>query len=277
LPALCLVADGSCVLDWKAHRMRPNWVAAVGRARSAGRRPELLVPARRATQACRPSCWCVAAFASLAAIAAQPVDSRLGRLDAFLTGMVADSRTAAAIRAAHAVSALAEPGPTVAALGVSAVVAMRRLGWQAGFEPFLAVAAGMTARRKLSAIVARQRPPAAIWLAEPEGFSMPSKHTALAALTAGACAISLGAGPRTSHAAALLVAAGVGASRVYLGVHWPTDVLAGWLFSAGWLELCRSLKSVDEAPESWPVPQASTAGVTGVADVMPDRPWRART
>ena len=45
-------------------------------------------------------------------------------------------------------------------------------------------------------MVARQRPPAAIWLAEPEGFSLPSKHTTLAALTAGACACALARAPR---------------------------------------------------------------------------------
>jgi len=232
--------------------MSSDWLAAGGSGVLTGGQSNRMGSACAASAASRLTGGCVAAFAGLAVVAAQPRDSWLGRIDTAVISTVAGARTAAAVRAARAVSSLAEPGPAAVLLAAASAAALRRAGWREGCAPFLAVAVGMTARRKLSGVVARQRPPAAIWLAEPEGFSLPSKHTTLAALTAGACATALGAERGTSHAAALLSAAGVGASRVCLGVHWPSDVLAGWLFAVGWLDLCRWLQLPPTVPESEP-------------------------
>ncbi|MHB9857232.1 phosphatase PAP2 family protein [Streptomyces sp. YIM S03343] len=102
--------------------------------------------------------------------------------------------------------------------------------------------AGQLARGVTMALVARPRPPHTDWETHASAWAFPSGHATTSAMTAGLLILALRLrGPRGARV--LCGVAGcwallVGLSRVYLGVHWFTDVLGGWLFATGWLGLC---------------------------------------
>ncbi|MET8652450.1 phosphatase PAP2 family protein [Nocardia aurea] len=93
-------------------------------------------------------------------------------------------------------------------------------------------------------LVGRSRPPTADRLAFESSLSYPSGHSLGSMAVISIIAVALI--PRLHRtvtrvaaiAAAVILIVAVGSSRVYLGVHWPTDALAGWAIGALWVIIC---------------------------------------
>lgn len=109
-------------------------------------------------------------------------------------------------------------------------------GWYAG-----AVLSGWALYALAKLAVRRHRPHVISHLMHGAGwYSYPSGHSMLAPLVFGLGIIAWAApwaSPllrRTALALAALLAVGVGVSRVYLGAHYPTDVLGGLLLGTSW-------------------------------------------
>lgn len=119
-----------------------------------------------------------------------------------------------------------------------AALALRRAGDRRASVALLGAYAAVQAVVTLvKVIVERARPDAADAFASAGGYAFPSGHSATAVVVYGALALVAarhgGARVRTAAIGAAVALAGlVGLTRVYLGVHFASDVLAGWLLGA---------------------------------------------
>lgn len=130
--------------------------------------------------------------------------------------------------------------PPAVLAGCAGVLAVRgggRRWWLAALVANAALAAGQLVRYGLVRALDRPRPPEGDRVIDTHGPSLPSGHTSTSAMVAVGLAVALLPYCHRAATRALAVAGpaawavAVGASRVYLGVHWPTDVLGGWLFA----------------------------------------------
>lgn len=87
------------------------------------------------------------------------------------------------------------------------------------------------------ALLGRVRPALWVSLAPETTPSFPSGHAMGSAAVVLALGLILAHSPRRwlLWLPGALFVLGVGISRMYLGVHYPSDVLAGWIASVGWV------------------------------------------
>ncbi len=126
------------------------------------------------------------------------------------------------------------------ALVVGIFFVLRRRRWRPLALLAAAVAGAIGLYDIVKPLVGRPRPPPGIWIGHFSGAAFPSGHAAQSVACYATLAFILGA-RRSAPAktvlwsAATLVALAVGASRIYLGAHWLTDVLGGYALGALWV------------------------------------------
>lgn len=166
-----------------------------------------------------------------------------GRLDARFLGEAVESRTGGLNSAAVTIT---EVGNTFAMALLATLVGI--WCWARGRRADAVFVVGTMAGaallfRSIKMLVDRPRPPAVTQVVRETNESLPSGHATMSMVVIGSLVLLCWAG-RGTAARVAMVAAGalwvgaVGCTRVYLGVHWFSDVLIGWLLGAAWLAAC---------------------------------------
>lgn len=125
------------------------------------------------------------------------------------------------------------------AVGFLIVAGKKRLGGLLA----LGITAGAAASGLLKLAYARPRPDVVAHLVDVNTASFPSGHAMNSAVVYLTMAVLLARGQKQRAPRLYIIGVGVmltlmiGLSRIYLGVHWPTDVLVGWIFGASWAAL----------------------------------------
>lgn len=124
----------------------------------------------------------------------------------------------------------------VAAGVVGLVVVVTKRWWWQGITIAASVVVAQFVARALKNTIQRERPPADLSVVQVGAFSMPSTVAAMTSAVAVAAYLALPWPTEHRRWIAGLLAAvviSIGIAMVYLGAHWPTDVLAGWGVGAG--------------------------------------------
>jgi undecaprenyl-diphosphatase len=186
-------------------------------------------------------------------------------LDRRITNLVATMRTPELDQLFYAVTWLGSIR-VVAPLAVAGLLlALLARRWREALLLPLVAALSWLSVQGLKSVFARPRPPLASARVLETSFGFPSSHATISAAFYGVAAYFLIRGLRRDSAKILVgIAAGVlvlliGVSRAYLGVHFPSDVLAGWMMGLLWFALIMIVDHLWRARRAPLVERASTA------------------
>jgi undecaprenyl-diphosphatase len=162
-------------------------------------------------------------------------------LDSSVQAFVLDHRVGPMTVAMKAVTWLGSSVVLVPLLvAVGAFFLVRRRDWRPGLALVAAFGGAVILSNVVKPIIERPRPPAEHLIGQASGFSFPSGHTTGAIALWGMLAALVWARGSTAARglawpAAVVIVGAVGASRLYLGAHWFTDVLGGYALGGLWL------------------------------------------
>jgi undecaprenyl-diphosphatase len=148
------------------------------------------------------------------------------------------------VEAARDITALGGPAVLLLATFAVAVYLVLLRQYRGAALVLLLVIGGGVLCGALKMLFARPRPAVPSHVVVATSASFPSGHAKLSAVVYLSLAAFLAHTARKMRVKAFFLGAGalltflVGVSRVYLGVHFPTDVLAGWLAGLVWAATC---------------------------------------
>lgn len=132
------------------------------------------------------------------------------------------------------VSTLTHMSDTVTIIGLCLVLLLLPNRKTYGLPVSAACLGGLAIFKPMKHLVLRARPDVSLRLIEESGYSFPSGHSVTSVIFYGLLLYLIQKNCKNEKIKAALswicgiLAVTIGPSRIYVGVHWPTDVLAGW-------------------------------------------------